>query len=211
MQLPDIATGYRLHGAGKSRVVVLHGGPGAAGEVGPLARNLVLPDRSVLEPFQTARSIDGQIEELHGQIVRRCDAPVVLIGWSWGAWLGLLYAARHPDKVGRLVVIGCPPFKEQEAEGISATRLARLDRDEVEQYERLSGQLGSADAWPRLSELFDKMDGYSTDGRPAVPVSVDRAINQAVWRQATTMRRSGEAARRLVRSTMPGDCDPRRP
>jgi hypothetical protein len=68
------------------RVAVVHGGPGAAGELWPVARRLAATC-GVLEPMQTATSVDGQAEELRIAIESHADLPVVLIGHSWGAWL----------------------------------------------------------------------------------------------------------------------------
>ena len=42
---------------------VVHGGPGACGEMAPVARRLASA-RGVLEPIQTALSLEGQVEEL---------------------------------------------------------------------------------------------------------------------------------------------------
>ncbi|TMK61696.1 MAG: alpha/beta fold hydrolase [Actinobacteria bacterium] len=38
------------------------------------------------------------------------DAPATVIGWSWGAMLGLAFAAAHPELVRALVLIGCGTF-----------------------------------------------------------------------------------------------------
>ena len=72
----------RHHGPMPSTVVVLHGGPGAAGEIAPLAEELARRGHGVLEPFQTKETVAGQIEELHHAIQSACIEPVVLIGWS---------------------------------------------------------------------------------------------------------------------------------
>jgi len=53
----------RKYGSDPFRVVVIHGGPGAVGSVAPIARKLG-QTRGVLEPLQTAPTLDGQIEEL---------------------------------------------------------------------------------------------------------------------------------------------------
>src|SRR2546426_5265244 len=54
---------FRKYGGDPFRVVVVHGGPGAAGSVAPMARKLG-QTRGVLEPLQTATTLDGQVEEL---------------------------------------------------------------------------------------------------------------------------------------------------
>ena len=52
----------RQYGDTPSRVVVLHGGPGGAGEVEPLARELCRRGHAVLEPFQTRHTVADQVE-----------------------------------------------------------------------------------------------------------------------------------------------------
>lgn len=61
----------------------------------PVARELALV-ASVLEPFQTAGSVEGQIEELKAILQENTQSAVTLIGFSWGAWLSVLLAANHP-------------------------------------------------------------------------------------------------------------------
>ena len=55
----------RVYGIKPYSVAVVHGGPGAAGEMAPVAEELS-SELGILEPFQSALSIDGQIEELKG-------------------------------------------------------------------------------------------------------------------------------------------------
>jgi pimeloyl-ACP methyl ester carboxylesterase len=78
----------RKHGADPFAVVAVHGGPGAAGEMEPLARRLG-GTRGVLEPMQTAMTVSRQVDELRSSVESEASRPVVLIGHSWGAWLEL--------------------------------------------------------------------------------------------------------------------------
>ena len=55
----------RTYGRPPFGVAVIHGGPGARGEMAPVARELA-PDGGVLEPLQTKTTLQGQIEELRG-------------------------------------------------------------------------------------------------------------------------------------------------
>ena len=73
----------RIYGSSPFSVVLVHGGPGAAGEMRPVAKKLA-EHRGVLEPFQTAFSISGQCEELKKLLESTGDAPYHLIGYSWG-------------------------------------------------------------------------------------------------------------------------------
>ena len=61
--MPD-SVKFRIYGNPPFNVVTLHGGPGAPGGVAPIARELAI-NHGVLEPFQTRKSINGQIKELY--------------------------------------------------------------------------------------------------------------------------------------------------
>ncbi|MCE2950703.1 MAG: hypothetical protein ACK5TR_07225 [Alphaproteobacteria bacterium] len=53
----------RCHGSAPYGLALVHGGPGAAGDLAPLAHALA-KDQGVLEPLQRAISFEGQVEEL---------------------------------------------------------------------------------------------------------------------------------------------------
>jgi pimeloyl-ACP methyl ester carboxylesterase len=78
-----------LHGAPPRRTAVLHGGPGAPGSAADFAA-LLARRIGVVEPWQTARSVDGQVAELAAQLRAHADGPAMLVGHSWGAVLGYL-------------------------------------------------------------------------------------------------------------------------
>jgi hypothetical protein len=75
------------HGPSEYRVALVHGGPGAPGELRPVARALAARGVGVLEPWQSAESVAGQIEELRGQIESHLSAPICLLGHAWGPFL----------------------------------------------------------------------------------------------------------------------------
>ncbi|MCA8939878.1 MAG: alpha/beta hydrolase [Planctomycetes bacterium] len=98
---------------GAPKVLVLHGGPAAAGSAVGLAQGLA-PEFQALEPWQrgaseTPLSVAQHIADLDALVDWLAD-PVKLIGESWGAMLALAYAAAHPAKVQRLGVIACGTF-----------------------------------------------------------------------------------------------------
>ena len=105
----------RRYGSSPFSVAVIHGGPGAGGEMAAVARELC-SGRGVLEPLQTAHSLQGQVEELKGLLEENAQLPATLIGFSWGAWLSFILAARYPAMVKRLVLIGSGPFEEKYAQ-----------------------------------------------------------------------------------------------
>ncbi|MBU1474822.1 MAG: alpha/beta hydrolase, partial [Acidobacteria bacterium] len=69
----------------------------------------------VLEPLQTAGTVEGQIGELASCLRERGSGPFTLIGFSWGAWLAWLFASRHPELVKKLVLVGIGPFESRYA------------------------------------------------------------------------------------------------
>ena len=203
-------TNLRFHGAAPFRVAAIHGGPGAAGEMAPVARRLSR-NHGVLEPLQTERSIEGQIEELREVLSKFSQTPAVLIGYSWGAWLGLLAAARYPELIGKLILVSCPPFAESYAAGLQARRLEHLDDAEKAEYEAAVAALGRGPVTPavlppvpfvsleELGRLAAKADAYAPIDEMFEPgdILLSAEIYRAVWNEAAAMRRSGELLRQV--------------
>jgi len=73
-----------MYGSPPFSVALIHGGPGAPGEMAPVARELS-SDIGVLEPLQSEKTIDGQVEELREVLETDAKLPVILVGYSWGA------------------------------------------------------------------------------------------------------------------------------
>ena len=115
----------RKWGHGPYSLAVIHGGPGAPGEVAPVARELSALS-GVLEPFQTATTLDGQVQELRSILEEESETPVTLVGFSWGAFLSWMTAARYPSLIKKLILVSSPPFEEFYAGSIIRTRLGRL-------------------------------------------------------------------------------------
>ncbi len=183
-------------GAAPYRVVVVHGGPGAAGSLTPMAVELS-KKCGVLEPWQTARSVAGQVAELARWIKDETDTPAVLVGHSWGAWLAGLTAAEYPQDVSKVILVGSGPFRAEDACGIAETRLARLNSAQRDEYAALLTGLQTADrmtpqAGRRLRQLMDITDQF--DLLPAFAREFtlpDSEIFQQVWPEADALRRSG--------------------
>lgn len=190
----------REHGARPFRVAVVHGGPGAGGEMAPVARELAL-DQGVLEPIQTATSVEGQVQELRAVLEAYGDPPVVLIGFSWGAWLAYIVAARYSALVERLILIGSGPFEEGYVAELHQTRVERLSEKEREEFVAISEvvtdpAVGDRDGLlSRLADLVTKCDAYEPipgagSGYGGADLRLD--VFRGVWSDAEEMRRSGE-------------------
>ena len=208
----------RKYGKPPFRVAVVHGGPGAAGEVAPVAWALA-ESFGVLEPLQTKASLEGQIEELRDTLEAHADCPVKLVGHSWGAWLGALVAARFPALVSKLILVASGPFEEKYAGAVRETRFKRLNEAEQAELAQLQMALEAADgpAAPDLldkfSRLFEKMDARHPVPGLAEPVAFDKQINAAVWGEAAELRRTGRLLDRIAEIRCPvtaihGDYDP---
>lgn len=206
------------HGNGPFRVAVIHGGPGAPGSVAGLAK--ALSSRyGVLEPMQSAPSLEGQVEELRAQLTAGAVLPVTLIGWSWGAWLSLIYASRYPDEVSKLILIGCGPFRAKVAEGIMDTRMRRLNKAEQQEAHQLMRQLADP-ATPdkdqklaRFGSLFSKTDHYDPLPLENDPVMCQGDIFERVWADAAAFRKEGHLLETIAKIqcrvvAIHGDYDP---
>lgn len=214
---------FRKYGSDPFRVVVVHGGPGAVGSVAPIARKLG-QTRGVLEPLQTATTLEGQIEELRLVVEHNATPPVVIIGHSWGAWLSALVTAANPELVRKLILVGSGPFEEHYVPRIAENRFKRLSTPEQEEYLQLvelldrSAVPGRSGSLSRLGELSDKADSYDPIEIPNDTTDLDEIANpaemyQGVWPKAAELRATGELLRRVATITCPvvalhGDCDP---
>lgn len=191
----------RSYGEAPFRIAVIHGGPGAPGEMAPVARELS-SQGGVLEPFQTAKTIRGQIEELREIVTAKGDPPVTLIGWSWGAWLSFIFAAKNTNLVKKLILVASGPFEKKYAGNIMKTRLDRLseeDSTEVlllinaleEPAAQFRGIPNKDAALERLGRLISKADSFDPLPQEDNALGCQHDIFQSVWKQASALRRSG--------------------
>ena len=121
----------RKYGNPPYTVVLVHGGPGAAGTMEGVAKK-ISAHRGVIEAIQTRYSIDSLLLELRGVVSLHGNPPLTLIGHSWGAWLSIFFASKYPDQVKKLILIAAAPLEEKYASKIMETRLERLDEKEAQ-------------------------------------------------------------------------------
>ena len=187
----------RKHGKAPFIMAVIHGGPGAPGEMAPVARQLS-SSGGVLEPLQTKTTVEGQVQELKDILQRSGKRPVILIGWSWGAWLCFIFSAQYPSSVKKLILIGSGPFEEKYAQDIMKIRLSRLSQQEKKEILSLTETLNnpaSGDkntAMARFGDLISKADSYAPMPHQNEIVECQYDLHQKVWDQASKLRRSGE-------------------
>lgn len=186
----------RKYGNPPFNIVLIHGGPGAAGEMKPVAEELS-KNFGVLEPLQTATSIDGQIQELKLVLEQNDTLPVILVGYSWGAWLAYILIAQYPELVKKLILVGSGPFEAEYTKNMMETRLSRLNnQDKVEAQSLLKelnqNQSDNKDALEKFGKLISKADSYDPIPNIDVRVDVQKNIYQTVWPEADELRRSGK-------------------
>ena len=187
----------RKYGHEPFSVAVIHGGPGAPGEMAPVARELSSV-MGVLEPLQTATTLEGQIRELKAVLKESAALPVTLIGFSWGALLSFIFTARYPSFVRKLILIGSAPYEQKYVSNITQTRLSRLSEAEREQALSLMRTLNDPDIadkntpLARLGELLSKADSYDLLPYDDEIVECRFDVFQGVWEQASELRSSGK-------------------
>jgi pimeloyl-ACP methyl ester carboxylesterase len=209
----------RKYGEPPYRVAVVHGGPGAAGSMAPVAKELSSVS-GILEPLLKFKTINGQLEELYNVINDFAEIPVILAGHSWGAWLICIFAAHYPEIVSKIILIGSGPFKEEYARSITKVRLNRLIEEEKVKLRDLQNALNNADnenkdeTLTKLGALISLTDSFNplpSGKENELTVSYD--IYQSVWEEACQLRRSGkliEAAKNINCPVVAihGDYDP---
>jgi pimeloyl-ACP methyl ester carboxylesterase len=201
-------------------VAVVHGGPGALGEIATVAREL---SRSggVLEPLQTTSTIQAQVEELRSILEDNASLPLTLIGFSWGAWLSCILASFHPELVKKLVLVSSGPIDKRYASSVMKTRLRRLrntDRKEAASlYQALGISAPSDNNYNenlfRFRELISKADSFDLLPDEGDKVQLNMDIYRTVWDEASRLRSSGRLLEIVRRIKCPvvaihGDYDP---
>lgn len=207
----------RIYGKEPIRVVLLHGGPGAAGSMAPVAEKVSL-GMGVLEILNHGKSIEEQIYEIYEEVLRHCDLPVILAGHSWGAWLGWIFTAKVPNLVSKLILISSGPFEVKFATEIQATRLSRLDEEEKAAFQHKAQQLVNAepgevnDIFRQLGKIMQKSDQYDSQSIPDEE-EISYEVYRKVWPEAEQLRKSGELLKMAQQITVPvvalhGNYDP---
>ncbi len=103
-------------GGGGPTVVVLHGGPGASHDYlrpqfDALARRrtLLYYDQRGGGGWEVARDVPlgwrAHAADLGALADAEVKGPLILLGFSWGGLLALLFAVEHPERVARLALV----------------------------------------------------------------------------------------------------------
>jgi pimeloyl-ACP methyl ester carboxylesterase len=183
------------YGHGPFQIGLLHGGPGASGEMQKVAEQLS-NDFGILEFLQTSKSIKGQIEELRNQLTSCADLPAILIGYSWGAWLGFLFAGKYPDLIKKLILISSGAFESKYNKDLMGVRLNRLNPQDRKEAAQLISAINSGsldnETLRRFGELMTIADSFDCIQADNDLVDLNVQIYQSVWTEALRMRETKE-------------------
>ncbi|KKH95085.1 alpha/beta hydrolase [Methanosarcina sp. 1.H.T.1A.1] len=187
----------RKYGKSPFSVAVIHGGPGAPGEMAPVARELSAI-RGILEPLQTKATLEGQVRELKAVLEDHGDLPITLIGFSWGAMLSFIFTARYPQFIKKLILIGSGPYEEKYAANIMNTRISRLGKEDWENFLFLTETLNDPSAKNRdealcsFGTLMSKTDAYDPLPHEKELLECSYEAFKGVWGEASELRISGK-------------------
>jgi len=187
----------RKYGKKPFNVAIIHGGPGAPGEIAPIARELST-NIGVLEPLQTKTTIEGQIQELKTILENNGKVSISLVGWSWGAWLSYIFAAKYPSFIKKLIIIGSGPFENKYVKNIMITRLNRLNNAEKIEVNLLVDILnkpsfGNKNKYmERFGKLIFKADSYNPISQENESIEYQYETHEKIWKQADELRNSGK-------------------
>lgn len=121
---------YEVHGESDGvPIFVLHGGPGFSHDYFKLStevwdtlsefRPIIFYDQrgtgksTIIDPKESCTLLD-QLNDLEALRNHLGYKKIIVLGHSWGGYLGMAYTARYPGNVDKLILIGsaAPCFKE---------------------------------------------------------------------------------------------------
>lgn len=211
-----ITSNYRKYGKAPFDVVVVHGGPGGAGGMMPVAKELA-KYFGVIEPLQTAISVSGQVQELKDVLDQNADLPVVLVGHSWGAWLSFLLAAHYPSHVKKLILVSSAPFENKYAEAVMQNRMARLNEEEKAKlnsvFKIFNDPASTNKEVSKFKRYAAEIDSYDPQFYEDDDQEFCVEIFRKVWGEAAKLRENGKLLKLAEKISCPvvaihGDYDP---
>lgn len=185
----------------RSPIIVINGGPGfnhtylhLAGVWEELAhgRPVVFYDQRGTGRSQglsqgRTSTLQDNIDDLEALRRHLNYAKVTLVGHSWGGYLSMAYAARHPDRVEKLVLVGTAGpkwFEIPDGSGQPSDLFEYIFPDVVERRSRLNATLDARaadeDLSAYLSMLFLSEDKRNDFISGCKDCRLDREVNRLV-------------------------------
>ena len=133
---------HNIKGEG-APVIFLHGGPGVYGYIEKFchllsgAGDIFYYNQRGSKQNSDVIKIEHHISDLEKVVSHvGSEEKPILVGHSWGAMLGILFAGRHSDKIQKLILVGSGPLnREQEQEFFKS--LDERFGDQKEYYDEL--------------------------------------------------------------------------
>lgn len=214
----------RRYGTHGPHLVVLHGGPGAPGSAAGLAHALA-PDFQVFEPLQRrSGTVPLTVAQHVDDLAHVAPNPAIIVGWSFGAMLGLSYAAQFPEAVSALVLVSCGTYDDASRTLFRAARDRRLGaagRQRIDELKRrLAAQHDAAHRDALLEQIgaaYMQAEYFEEDAAAyrdeADALATDAAGHDETWRDVLRLQRDGIEPAAFRRITAPvlmvhGDSDP---
>lgn len=178
-------------------VALLHGGPGAPGEMASLARGLA--DRfTVLEPLQRRSggallTVARHVEDLAAVL----PEGAALVGWSWGAMLALSFTAAHPGRVRSLALVGCGTYDETSRGAYERALAGRLGEAGLRRVEELRRRMAGASGTQgdrllaALGRLMEEAQAVELLPGTGDPGRVDRQGHEETWSDVLRLQAEG--------------------
>ncbi len=174
---------------------MLHGGPGAPGQMAPVARTLSHRFH-VIEPLQRLSggerlSVARHVADLH-ELIEGYPGRPALVGSSWGAMLALAYAAEHPRSAGPLVLIGCGTFDSSARAFLESTVAARMDAELRRKLERLEHEVPDEDErFGRVGALLAPLYSWDLEESGLEGVGFDARGHLESWNDMLRLQAQG--------------------
>jgi pimeloyl-ACP methyl ester carboxylesterase len=213
-------------GSGQT-LVLLHGAGDSSGTWSSVVKTLtprfhvVIPDlagHGKSAPFEGPLSVGQVLAGLEAVMQQGSQDPAIVVGNSLGAWVALLYARQHPDRVARLVLVNggalvgdrpdlsLTPKSREEA----ATLMTQLRDEKAQPIPGFvlddvvrQAQTGSL---ARLAQTSGEMGQYVLDGK----LGEIKAPVDLIWGESDKLFSIAYARRMLVQlpaarlTTIPG-------
>jgi pimeloyl-ACP methyl ester carboxylesterase len=163
----------------------------------PVARELA-PEMGVIEALQTASTLEGQVDELMRVMEKRAKLPAVIVGHSWGAWLSFIVAARFPQLVSKLILVGSGGFLDKHGAETEKTRMSRLTAAEKAEIQGIrekkfgAGFSQAHTAFERIGEIYSRADSFEPLPEDDAEIELNPDIYESVWRDAQDLRKKGK-------------------
>lgn len=151
-------------------------------------------DCGVVDFLQNRATVGALCEELDRLLSSLSPEPFSIAGYSFGAWLGWLFAARYPERESSLTLISSGPFRPEYVSQLQEERERRLGPKGLSEASRLEAVIAREPsvevirAYGRLMESADSVELLAED-HPEI--DIDISAFQTLWPEAEAMRKSG--------------------